>query len=89
MLGLRQNLRILTPERHALFLLSNRLCRHQHESFKGEGKKPHAGGGDKSLLPVPPLKNKDNVTKRRKKLSASKASIQNAAEVLRRSSGLQ
>lgn len=39
MLGLRQNLRILTPERHALFLLSNRLCRHQHESFKGEEKK--------------------------------------------------
>jgi hypothetical protein len=36
MLGLRQNLRILTPGRHALFLLSNRLCRHQHESFKGE-----------------------------------------------------
>lgn len=90
MLGLRQNLRILTPERHALFLLSNRLCRHQHESFKGEEKKkPHVGGGDKSLLPVPPLKNKDNITKRRKKLSASKASIQNAAEALRRSSGLQ
>lgn len=38
MLGLRQNLRILTPERHALFLLSNRLCRHQHESFKGKKK---------------------------------------------------
>lgn len=66
MLGLRQNLRILTPERHALFLLSNRLCRHQHESFKGK-KKSHVGGGDKSLLPVPPPKNKDNITKRRGK----------------------
>jgi hypothetical protein len=53
-------------------------------------KKSHVGGGDKSLLPVPPPKNKDNITKRRgKKLSASKASIQNAAEALRRSSGLQ
>lgn len=36
--GLRQNLRIPTPGRHALFLLSNRLCRHQHESFKGKKK---------------------------------------------------
>lgn len=45
---------------------SNRLCRHQQESFKGgKKKKSHVGGGDESAASSPPPKTRRMIIKQK------------------------